>query len=204
MAKANRKRSNKPKPKVEKVVEPPKKTIYEMFPAKTLSQDDANRLKEIFTLSNNVSAFMRDYAEKDITIVNMRIVAKKILEEKQPLQVNIAKNVSRTERDYKKVSEEIEAQAIELEKSLGLLKGQIEHRYEDYLSTLVRHERFISGIIGVEQNKTITGHRSDAKTKVEEEVLFEKDFDKLTDDDKIQLNAINDEIKKQKVKKDVK
>ena len=203
MAKANRKRANKPKPKVEKVVEPPKKTIYQMFPAHTLSQDDANRLKEVFTLSNNVSALIRDYAEKDITVVNMRTMAKQILKERQPLQISIAKNVSKTERDYEKVSKEIEAQANELEKSLGLIKGQIEHRYEDYLSTLVRHKRFIEGIIGVEDNKVITGHRSDTKTRDEEVVLFEKEFDKLTEADRAQLNQINEEIKKQKVKKDV-
>lgn len=203
MAKANRKRANKPKPKVEKVVEPPKKTIYQMFPAHTLSQDDANRLKEVFTLSNNVSALIRDYAEKDITVVNMRTMAKQILKERQPLQISIAKNVSKTERDYEKVSKEIEAQANELEKSLGLIKGQIEHRYEDYLSTLVRHKRFIEGIIGTEDNKVITGHRSDTKTRDEEVVLFEKEFDKLTEADRAQLNQINEEIKKQKVKKDV-
>lgn len=200
MAKANRKRANKDKIKPKKVAEK-KKTIYEMFPAKTLSQDDANRMKEIFTLSNNVSALIRDYAEKDITITHMRKMSKQVLKEKQPLMVQVAKNMFKTENDYKTVSKDIKSQSDILEKSLGLLKGQIEHRYEDYLSTLVRHKRFIESVIGSDTNKVITGHRSDTKTKAEEEILFEKEFDKLTDDDRKQLTDINEKIKnKQKEK----
>lgn len=201
MAKANRKRANKPKEKIPKVVEK-KKTIYEMFPARTLSQDDAVRMKEIFTLSNNVSALIRDYAEKDILIPNMRKMAESILKDKQPLTVQIAKNMFRTENDYEKVAKEILKQADSVEKSLGLLKGQIEHRYEDYLSTVVRLKRFLEVVIGKEENKVITGHRAgkvkDTATLAEEEVIFEKNFDDLTDEDREQLKAIDTEIKKAK------
>jgi len=194
MAKGNRSRSKKTAPKKKEVVK--EKTIYDDFPAQTLSQDDANRMKEIFTLSNNVSALIRDYAEKAITVKNMRIMADKIEKKKQPLQIQVAKNMFMPEDDYMAVVKDIRTQSDVLEKSLVLIHGQIEHRYDDYVSTMVRFRAFVDKIIGGAENKTITGHRSTAPVKEQEEVLFEKEFDKLNDEDKLQLKKIDKEIKK--------
>ncbi len=201
MAKGNRKRSNKSKPKPKKPnVEKPK-TIYDEFPAKTLNNMDANRMKEIFTLSNNVAALIKDYAEKDIAIKSMRDMADTLEKEKQPITIQVAKNVFKTEKNYKEVADNIRKQAKDLEKSLVLIHGQIEHRYEDYVSTLVRHREMINGIINGAKNKVITGHRHGGKiTREEEEVLFEKEFDKLTEDDKEQLKELDKKIKKAKKK----
>jgi len=178
MAKANKK-SIKKDETINKPVEFQKEhTIYDDFPARTLSQEDADHMKEIFTLSNNVAALIRDYAEKQIAVKHMKNMAKKIRDEKQPLMVKVASNMYKTELDYNTVSKDIEKQADELEKSLVLIHGQIEHRYEDYVSTLIRHKRFVEKIINVATNIKITGHRSDEVTRAEEEKLFDSEFEK--------------------------
>jgi hypothetical protein len=179
MAKANRKRANDFKEKESAVENKPpekEKTIYDDFTAKTLSQDDANRMKEIFTLSNNVSALIRDYAEKQIAVKHMRGMAKQIIAEHQPLMIQVAKNMYKTEKNFQLVSNDILKQADEIEKSLIIIHGQIEHRYEDYISALIRHKRFIEEVISMAGNKVITGHRGTDETRAEEEKLFEEEF----------------------------
>jgi len=201
MAKGNRNRSKKTISKVEKKPVVKEKTIYDEFPARTLSQDDANKMKEIFTLSNNVSALIRDFAEKTITVKNMRIMADKIEKKKKPLQIQVAKNMFMTEDDYRTVVNDIRIQANTLEKSLILIHGQIEHRYDDYVSTLVRFDSFINTIINGAKNRAITGHRSTGEVKEQEEILFEKEFDKISEEDKVQLKEIDKKIKMQNGKK---
>ena len=127
---SNRKRANtknkttKSKP-VKKEAVKKQDSIYEMFPARTLTQDDGNRMKELFTLSNNVSALIRDYAEKEITVKKMKEAAKRIEKEKQPLMVQVANNLFKTETNYKELADNIRKQAEQLEKSLVIVKGQI-------------------------------------------------------------------------------
>jgi arsenate reductase-like glutaredoxin family protein len=171
MAKGNKKSRKK--------VEVKEKTIYEEFPVRTLSQADADRMKEIFTLSNNVSALIRDYAEKTITVKHLKTLAKEIKDSKQPLIVQVAKNVYKTETKYDRLSDDILKQAEELEKSLVLIHGQIEHRYEDYVSSLVRHQNFIEMVIKSAENKVITGHRDGAVIGKQEEELFEKEYEQV-------------------------
>ena len=204
MAKGNRKRSEKPK-LVEKEPKKPikEKTIYDEFPARTLDQSDATRLKEIFTLSNNVAALIKDYADKVITIKNMRKMAEQIEQEKQPLLLQVAKNMFKTEKKYKDVAKDIREQADTLEKSLILIHGQIEHRYEDYVSTLVRQKAMIDTILNGAGNKKITGHRSPKEVRKQEELIFEKEFDesgKLTEEERTQLDNIQKQIKNTKKK----
>jgi len=180
MAKGNRSRIKKAdvvKPIVNNESVVKEKTIYDDFPVRTLSQDDANRMKEIFTLSNNVSGLIRDYAEKQIAVKHMRNMAKQIVDEHQPLMVQVAKNMFKTERNYDTISKDILKQADEIEKSLMLIHGQIEHRYEDYVSTLIRHKKFIEGVIASAENKVVTGHR-DVGLVAQEEKLVEEEFEK--------------------------
>lgn len=202
---SNRKRANSSKkttkPKtVKKEAVKKLDSIYDMFPARTLNQDDGNRMKELFTLSNNVSALIRDYAEKEITVKKMKEAAKRIENEKQPLMVQVANNLFKTETNYKKLADSIKKQAEQLEKSLVIIKGQISHRYEDYVSVLIRQKRLLENIINNAQLKSITGHRSDAKTKAQEEKIFEKEFDKITDEDREQLKKLLED-RKNKTKK---
>jgi len=200
MAKGKRKRVVKPvvekKPVQEPVVK--EKTIYEEFPVTTLNQNDASLLKEIFELSNNVAALIKDYAEKVIIVKQMRLSAKSILDEKQPLMIQVAKNLFKTEKDYKKLSKSIKDQANIVEKQLILVKGQIAHRYEDYVSALIRHNRYIETIVKDAELKSITGHRPDVETQEEEKVLFEKEFDDMTDADIKELKDLNRTISKKK------
>ena len=200
MAKGKRKRVVKPvvekKPVQEPVVK--EKTIYEEFPVTTLNQNDASLLKEIFELSNNVAALIKDYAEKVIIVKQMRLSAKSILDEKQPLMIQVAKNLFKTEKDYKKLSKSIKDQANIVEKQLILVKGQIAHRYEDYVSALIRHNRYIETIVKDAELKSITGHRPDVETQEEEKVLFEKEFDDMTDADIKELKDLNKTISKKK------
>lgn len=107
----------------------------------------------------------------------MRVMAEKIRKERQPLFIQIAKNMLKTERGYDAVADDILKQAEQIEMSLILIHGQIEHRYEDYVSTLIRHNRFVEGVIRSAENKMITGHRSDRETRAEEEKIFDKGFE---------------------------
>jgi hypothetical protein len=202
MAKGNRKRSKKTEPTKKKVENKKKqvsKTPREMFPVRTLSQADADRLKELFTLSNNFAALLTDYNKKEQAIKSMRDVAKDILKEKEPLLQKISQNLYRPLKDYKKVSSQIKEQADSLEKAQKLVVGQLKHRYEEYVDAVIRLHRFLGLIIQTANTSTISGHRTDEKTRQEEKVLFEKDFDKeveLTEDEVKQLEKIQKDIKK--------
>lgn len=206
MSKGSRKRSNKNKEKVgskkgvNKVIEKREKTIYEDFPVPTLNQTNANEIQEIFNISNTLAAFIKEYAEKSIQIKKMRSMAKKIEQERKPIIIGVAQNLFKHEEDYNSVAKDIRVNAEKLEKSLKLLHGQIEHRYEDYVTLLVRYKRFLERLIAVdgENIKKITGHYADKRTKQEEEIIFERDFEKLTDEDRKQLAAISEQIKTKK------
>jgi hypothetical protein len=199
MAKGDRKRSTKTEKKddVKPKEDETKKTIYEKFPARTLSQTDANYMKEIFEMSNNVSALIRDYATKEITVAAMREAAKSIETEKEPLMIQVAKNIYKTERDYKKLAKSIREQANVLEKQLVLIEGQIAHRYEDYVSALIMHNRFIENIVKSAEIKSIYHRRGDGRTKEDEKILFEKEFDEMTDKDVEELKELNTKIQKE-------
>jgi hypothetical protein len=216
MAKGKRKRANKNekntknnkvKSKIKKNKKSEtknKKSIYEMFPVRTLDQTDANRMKEIFTLSNNVAGLVKDYAEKEIQVKKMRKSAKELEKEKEPIMIAIAQNVFKMEKDYSGMAKKIRQQANDIEKSLSLVRGQIEHRYEDYVSSLIRQKRFIEGLLKKAELKSITGQsKTDPKTKKEEEILFEKEFDKLSDKDKKELKELEKKIKGAKTKKEL-
>lgn len=206
MAKGKRKRANKkkkvsPKGESKEKSETKKKTIYEMFPVKTLDQSDADKIKEIFNLSNNVSALIRDYAEKDIQVKKLRELADEIEKEKEPLWIQVSKGMFKQADNYKEMAKNIREHANKLEKSLVIVRGQIEHRYEDYVSCLIRHKRFIDKLLKKADNKRITGHRSDKKTKKEEEILFEKEFDEISDKDLEEIKKMEKQLKKKKEEK---
>lgn len=178
-----------------------KKSIYEMFPARTLSQQDANKMKELFTMSNNVSALIRDYAEKELAVLALREEAKNIKKDRKPLMLQIAKGVFRTENDYNKLSNKFSKQADELEKSMKIVKGQIAHRYEDYVSMLIHLNKYIEQILNNAELKSITGYRTKNKEVTKkEEMLFEKEFEKVTDDEKKLLSELSKETDKTKRK----
>lgn len=192
MVEGNRKRANVAKPKM--------KTIYQTFPAKTLTEADAEQLKGLFILSNNVAALIKDYAEKEILVKHMRDKAKQIKNTKEPLLEQISKNLFIPNKDYMDIHKKIKEQASKVEKANILTKGQIEHRYESYITGLMQMRRFLDQIINSSglSVPTITGHRGTKKTKDEETVLFEKEFDKMTDADKSQLKNLQCMINKKK------
>jgi hypothetical protein len=208
MSKGNRQRSKKEISKNASSVQLPTKpkTIYDEFNISPLEQKDADFIKSIFNISNNVSALIKDYSEKEISVKNMRIVADDIEREKQPLIMQVTKNLFKS-IGYKGIAKQMREQAELLEKTLVLSKGQIGHRYEDYVSSLIRLKRFIDGKVEGIKLPSITGYRSDEKTSQEEEILFEKDFEKdskLSDVEKKQLENIQKLINDKKTEKNKK
>lgn len=201
MAKGNRKRAGparvvvaKP-PKVEKVVSQ-RTTIYQDFPIRPLNNTDSNQVKDMFSLSNNFAALMKKFADTELQVrasnkFVSEIKAKKI---KGPLMIRASPNVFIPMHDMVKASENIGKEVELIEKENLLTRGQIEHRYEEYIDSLIRFKRILTALIGDKELTTLSGHRTDDTKSIEEsKIIFQKEFEKMS---KAELQKLPDEVNK--------
>ena len=195
MTKGNRQRANPvAKPLKVKKAEP-RKTIYQDFPIRPLNTDDSMQVKDMFALSNNFAALVKQFADTDMQIraskqFTTELKSKKI---KGPLMIRASPNVFIPMRDMDKAAENIKKEVGLLEKENTLKRGQIEHRYEEYVDSIIRLKRLLTAMIGDKELTTLSGHRTeDAKSEEEAKVIFKKEFDEMS---KIEMQKLPEEVK---------
>ena len=107
--------------------------------------------------------------------------------------IRVSPNVFIPMRDMEKAATNIKKEVALIEKENVLTRGQIEHRYEEYIDSLIRFKRILTALIGDKELTTLSGHRTnDEKTKKEAQIIFQKEFDKMSE---IELKKMPDEVK---------
>ena len=195
MTKGNRQRANPvAKPLKVKKTEP-QKTIYQDFPIRPLNTNDSNQVKDMFALSNNFAALVKQFADTEMQVkaskqFTSELKSKKI---KGPLMIRASPNVFIPMRDMEKAAQNIKKEVALLEKENTLKRGQIEHRYEEYVDSIIRLKRLLTKLIGDKELTTLSGHRAhDAKSDEETKVIFKKEFDEMS---KIEMQKLPEEVK---------
>ena len=217
MSKGNRKRAtqkqlgskNKKPIAIEKsdaVKMPAYDTIFKQFPIKVMTTTDSNRVKEIFGLSNTVAALQKKYAD---TLLQIKF-SKKFIEQlksgdvKGPLMVRVSPTLFMPLTDMEKAVKSIRTEISMLEETNKLTKGQLEHRYEEYVDSLIRYNRILTQLIGDKHVTTLTTHRPATKeSQKDEEIIFEKEFNDEVKNESLESlqDQVNDAIAKDKAKK---
>jgi hypothetical protein len=182
-------------PKVEKA-KTPRRTVYQDFPIRPLNTNDSNQVKEVFALSNNFAALMKKFSDTDLQIraseqFSAELKSKKI---KGPLMIRASPNVFIPMRDMEKAATNIKSEIVLLEKQNALTRGQIEHRYEEYVDSLIRLKHVLTLLVGDKETTTLSGHRiKNANYDKETKAIFKKEFDEMTE---AEMKNLPDDIKK--------
>lgn len=168
-----------------KVKEPKPKSMDELYPVRSLYQTEADQFKALTTLSNNRAAVLKDIIDKEAGIVQLRDLSKKIKKGdiKGPFMQPILPNLLAPFTDTKAVAIKIDEQIKVVQTTVDLAKGQISHRYEEYVDSLINYRDRLTEIIGDAKRSNIAVDRLGAN-KANEKVVFEKsfeDFEKKTE-----------------------
>lgn len=173
------KRSKKvAKKKANKVKEPKPKSMDELYPVRSLFQTEADQFKALTVLSSNRAAIIKDIEDKETGMRQMRALSKQLRhgDIKGPLMQQILPGVFAQFPDTKKAATKIDEQIKIVQTAVDIAKGQISHRYEEYVDALINYRDRFSEIIGDAKRSNIAVQRLGAKEK-DEKVVFEKTFD---------------------------
>lgn len=173
----------------------PQPSIYTDFPIRPLNNADSNMVKDMFALSNNFAGLMKKFSD---TTLQERASLKFVDELKDgkikgPLMIRASPNVFIPMRDMKKAAENITKEVGLIKKENVATRGQIEHRYEEYIDALIRFKRILTALIGDKELTTLSGHRTDdPKSEEEAKIIFQKEFEQLSN---IELQKVPEEVK---------
>lgn len=165
-----------------KVKEPQPRSMEELYPVRSLYQGEADQFKALTALSNNRAAVLKDIIDKEAGIGQMRELSRKIKKGDikgpfmQPILPNILAPFSDTKTFAKKIDENIGM----IETAVGIAKGQIPHRYEEYVDGLINFRDRLNEIIGDAKRSNIASQRLGAD-ETKEKVVFEKSFEDFQD-----------------------
>jgi hypothetical protein len=161
-----------------KVKEPQPKSMNELYPVRSLFQVEADQFKALTTLSNNRAAILKDIMDKEAGVKQMRELSKKIKKGdiKGPFLQPILPNILAPFTDTKTVAMKIDEQIKMVQTTVDIAKGQIPHRYEEYVDSLINFRDRLSEIIGSAKRSNIAAQRLGADTE-KEKIIFEKSFD---------------------------
>lgn len=182
------------KQKVSTKTEPPK--------TPPLMTQEGQFFQELVNASNRYADLMKQEAQYKFIITRLEMDRKKIQHEEihLPVQLTLIPNLmTYQEHDKKKVLAIFDEQIKSYNSNIQTLKGQMEHRYEDYLEYAARNKEFLSKRFQNVKAKSIVPLR-DVGEK-DEEVLFEAEFKDLKDsaEKKEQLKAAQKEAIKRNV-----
>lgn len=187
-----------------RVVKKKQKTPVEVKSTKTqpLMQSESRFFQELVDASNRYTDLLKQEAQFKFIIKRLEEDRKKIQhgDIKLPILVTlIPKLMSYLEHDKKKVLKVFDEQIQAYKTNIVTLKGQMEHRYEDYLESAARNKEFLNIRFKDAKAKNIVPLRDIGEK--DEEVLFESEFKDLikSPEKQKQLNA----AKKEAVKRNV-
>lgn len=172
-----------------RVVKQKKKTPVEIKSVKVnpLMASEGQFFQELVNASNRYTDLIKQEAQYKFIVARLETDRKKIQKEeiKLPIMMTlIPKLMSYQEHDKKKVLAVFDEQIIAYNTNLISLKGQIEHRYEDYLESAARNKEFLNTRFKDAKAKNIVPLRDIGEK--DEEVLFEAQFKDLVKDTKKQ------------------
>lgn len=208
MAKGNRVRANMPckckSCSTNKKTSAPlvtKESLLKDYPVRTLHNGDVSRLKELVTLSNNVAGLLKQCIDTDMSVDKGGDVAKQMLSGKikGPAMQKITSNLYLPLVDMKDVAKKIKGEVETLKQANVISKSQLSQRYDEYIDSLRNLRTLIDLILGPVSKQTlakIRGDRGARKSKVDEQIIFEKEVDELTKKDKTYLKGVKAKIDK--------
>ena len=165
-----------------RVVKKKQKIPVEMKPQKVmpLMESEGQFFQELVTASNRYTALLKQEAQYKFIVERLESDRKKIQigEIKLPILMTlIPKLMSYQENDKKKVLAVFDEQIKSYNTNLLSLKGQLAHRYEDYMESAARNKEFLAIRFKSAKAKSIVPLRDIGEK--DEEVLFEAEFKDL-------------------------
>lgn len=209
MAKGNRKRTEKQSPETTKKIQKPlvtKETLLKDYPIRTLNNGDVNRFKELVTLSNNVAGLLKQCIDTDMSISKGGDVAKQMLtgKIKGPAMQKITSNLYLPLVDMRDVAKKIKGEVEMLKQANVISKGQLAQRYDEYIDSMRNLRTILDDLLANAPKQDLTkirGDRSAIKSGAEEQVIFEKEVDKLTKEDSEYIKSIKAKIDEKAIEK---
>ena len=168
-----RKRVVKKKVKIPVKIEQPKRIP-------PLMESEGRFFQELVDASNRYTNLMKQEAQYKFILQKLTDDRKKIQTGEIPLPMTmtlIPKLMSYAENNKKKVLKIFDDQIAAYNTNILTLKGQIEHRYEDYIESAVRNKAFLNTRFKGATAKQIVPLRDIGEK--DEEVLFEAEFKDL-------------------------
>jgi len=161
---------------VKKVKQPTPRPMSELYPVRSLLQTEADQFKALVGLSGNRAAIIKDIEDKEKGIKQMRLLSKKLSkgEIKGPLMQQILPGVFAQFPDTKKAAGKINEQIAVIQTTVDIAKGQIPHRYEEYVDSLINFRDRLNEIIGDTQRSNVAAQQVKPKDK---KIVFEKSFE---------------------------
>jgi len=187
-----------------RVVKKKQKAPVEIKPVTVLPlmESEGKFFQELVNASNRYTGLLKQEAQYKFIVKKLETDRKKIQqgEIKLPMLMTlIPKLMSYYEHDKKKVLKIFDEQIAAYNANLLSLKGQIEHRYEDFMESAARNKEFLNIRFKDAKVKNIVPLRDIGEK--DEEVLFEAEFGDLlkSADKQAKLKA----AKKEAVKRNV-
>jgi len=202
MAKGNRKRNgNTQSKKVEKKEEllVTKESLLANYPVRTLNNSDVARFKEMVGLSNNVAGLLKQCIDTDMSIEKGSDVAQSMLDGriKGAAMQKITSNLFLPLNDMKDVAKKIKNEVATLKQANIISKGQLSQRYDEYIDSMRNLRSTLDQLLASAPSKKLTqiyGDRKAKDTRSDEQVIFEKEVEKLTKEDKKFINEVKEKI----------
>ncbi|MCK4329658.1 hypothetical protein KAX02_07425 [candidate division WOR-3 bacterium] len=181
------KKINNKKPKAPKIKQASLTNPFEKFPVKPVDKGYVSIVKESVQLSNQYGSLVQQYVQKqqEYTMRKNYIKNLKKGEIKTPLMIKTVDGLFQPIYDIKKLVKQLENKNKMVNQGLLLVEDQVSHWYDEYRDSLIRVSKHLESVLGDDKNvHGISGYRKfNASQKKQEEKLFEKDYDKLTDKD---------------------
>jgi len=187
---AKRKRSNPPKKKTEKKESKPMfdpLSPLRKYKIKPISQYHANMMQDIVKLSNKFATTVKQQSDREGALKRMEIFVKRVEngQVKPPMMIKESENMFVTRYDVPEVIKEYKHDMNIIRESLTIIEGQTSHWYDEYRDALVRLHQTIGSFIEQDKEaKRISGTRQglSGKSRIEEEDIFTKEFEKKVED----------------------
>lgn len=189
-----KKRIIKKKQKVPENVEPPR--------TPPLMEEEGQFFQELVNASNRYTDLMKRKVQYEFIVKRLETDRKRIQQEevKLPILMTMIPNLMfYWENDKKKIFKIFDDQIKSYNANLLTLKGQIEHRYEDYMESAARNKEFLAKRFRNATAKKIVPLRDIGEK--DEELLFEAEFKDLVKD--VDKQAELKAAKKEAIKRNV-
>lgn len=165
-----------------RVVKKKQKAPVEMKPTQIapLMAQEGQFFQELVNASNRYTDLLKQKAQYEFIIKRLETDRKKVQQGgiKLPILMTlIPKLMSYMENDKKKVLKIFDDQIAAYNTNILSLKGQLEHRYEDYMESAARNKEFLNVRFRNVKAKNIVPLRDIGEK--DEEVLFEAEFKDL-------------------------